>query len=113
MCSSDLTENYKNQAGEMQEITDWHKVVIWGKLAEIAVKYLSKGSKIMLEGKLKSRSYEKNGEKRFVTEVKGDSLIMLDGKKDEVSTTTHQATKHPATTVVDEYFDPSDEDIPF
>jgi single-strand DNA-binding protein len=74
------SETYKDRtSGERKTITDWHNIVLWRGLAEIAEKYLKKGSKIYIEGKLRTRSYEdQNGQTRYVTEVVGDELTMLD-----------------------------------
>lgn len=75
------TERYTDRNGERQETTTWHRVVAWGKTAEIAEKYLKKGSRIGIEGRLNNRSYEdKNGEKKYITEVVATELLMLDGK---------------------------------
>jgi len=69
---------YKNAKGELLEETQWHSIVLWGKLAEIAEELLEKGKKVAVEGKLTHRSYEaKDGEKRYVTEIIGDELLML------------------------------------
>ncbi|MBO0323788.1 single-stranded DNA-binding protein [Muricauda sp. CAU 1633] len=71
-------ETYKNSEGEKVTDTQWHNVVAWGKLAEIAENYLTKGKEVMIEGKLMSRSYEtKEGEKRYITEVKCNEMLML------------------------------------
>ena len=71
-------ETYYNNKGEKVTDTQWHNIVAWGKIAEIAENYLSKGNEIMVEGKLMSRSYEtKEGEKRYITEVKCNELLML------------------------------------
>jgi len=71
-------ESYKNEKGEKIEDTQWHKVVAWGKTAEIIEKYVVKGKEIAVEGKLTHRSYEdKNGEKRYVTEVLVSELLLL------------------------------------
>jgi single-strand DNA-binding protein len=77
------TDSYKNQKGEKVEDTQWHNVVIWGKLAGIAEKYLKKGNEVAIEGKLIHRVYEANGEKRFMTEINVNDLVMLGGKKSE------------------------------
>lgn len=72
---------WKDQDGNQQERTDWHKIVAWGKLAEIMGEYLKKGSKVYIEGRLQTRNYEdKEGVKRYITEVVADSLEMLDSK---------------------------------
>ncbi len=71
-------ETYKNQQGEKVTDTQWHHVVAWGKIAEIVESYLSKGKEVALEGKLTSRSYEtKTGEKRYVTEIRCNELLLL------------------------------------
>jgi len=71
-------ETYKNSEGEKVTDTQWHNIVAWGKLAEIAENYLTKGKEVMIEGKLMSRSYEtKEGDKRYITEVKCNEMLML------------------------------------
>lgn len=71
-------ETYKNAEGERVTDTQWHNIVAWGKIAEIAENFLSKGKEVVIEGKLMSRSYEtKEGEKRYITEVKCNELLML------------------------------------
>ena len=75
------TDNYKNQKGEKVEDTQWHNVVIWGKLAGVAEKYLKKGNEVCIEGKLIHRVYETNGEKRYITEINVNDFVMLGGQK--------------------------------
>ncbi|MAW96173.1 MULTISPECIES: single-stranded DNA-binding protein [unclassified Leeuwenhoekiella] len=71
-------ETYKNNKGERVTDTQWHNVVAWGKTAEIVENYVTKGKEIAIEGKLTSRSYEtKQGEKRYITEIVCDELLML------------------------------------
>lgn len=75
------SERYKNKAGEKVEETQWHNIILWGKQAEIAEKYLTKGSKICIEGKLTYRSWEdKDGNKRYVTEIVGSNFTILSTK---------------------------------
>lgn len=75
-------ETYKNQKGEKVEDTQWHNLVIWGKLAEIAAGYLKKGNEVAVQGKLIYRSYETaTGEKRTVTEINVNDLVMLGGRQ--------------------------------
>lgn len=77
------TETYKNKAGERVDDTQWHNVVLWGNLAELAGQYLQKGKEVALEGKLKHRTYDDpQGNKRYVTEVVANEFLML-GKKGE------------------------------
>lgn len=68
-------------SGERQERTEWHRLVLWRKLAEIAGQYLKKGGKIYVEGKLQTRSWDdQSGQKRYTTEVVVDEMQMLDGR---------------------------------
>ena len=77
------SDKYKNKEGEKIEETQWHDLVIWGKTAEIAEKYLRKGSKIAVEGKLTHRSFDdKEGNKRYVTEILVNELLMLGDKRE-------------------------------
>lgn len=72
------SDSYTNDKGEKVEQTEWHKVIAWGKLAEIIEKYVTKGKEIAIEGKLTHRSYDdKNGEKRYMTEVVANELLLL------------------------------------
>ncbi len=76
------SESYKNQKGEKVEDTQWHNIVIWGKLAEVAEKYLRKGQEVAVEGKLTHRIFETDkGEKKYFTEVNVNDLVMLGDKK--------------------------------
>ncbi len=76
------TDSYKNHKGESVQDTQWHNVVIWGPLAEVAEKFLKKGQEIALEGKLVHRNYETdNGEKKFITEIAVNDLVMFGGKQ--------------------------------
>ena len=76
-------ESYMGKDGQRVDQTEWHNIVLWRGLAEVAEKYLKMGSRIYLEGKIRSRSYEdKEGQKRYITEIVGDNMIMLDGRGD-------------------------------
>lgn len=76
------SDYYRNAKGEKVEDTQWHNVVAWGKVGEIAAEYLAKGEEVALEGKLTHRSYENNaGEKRYVTEINLNELLMIGGRK--------------------------------
>lgn len=75
------SESYKNQKGEKIEETQWHNIVIWGKLAGVAEKYLRKGAEVAIEGKLVHRTFETDkGEKKFFTEISVNDFVMLGGK---------------------------------
>jgi single-strand DNA-binding protein len=75
------SEMWKDKDGMQQERTDWHNVVAWRKLAEIIQEIVKKGSRLLVEGKIQTRSFEKNGEKRYVTEIVADNVLLLDGRK--------------------------------
>ena len=74
-------EIYKNSDGDKVSETTWHKLVAWGKPAEVAEKYLKKGSEIAVDGRITNRSYEdKSGENHYVTEIIVNNILMLDKK---------------------------------
>jgi single-strand DNA-binding protein len=75
------SEKWKDQTtGEKKEVTDWHNIVVWRGLADIAQKYLHKGDLVYIEGKIKTRMWEKGGIKRYTTEIVADNLTMLGSK---------------------------------
>src|SRR6185436_1920423 len=83
------TETYKDRTGKLISQTEWHTVVLWRGLADLAQKYLHKGSLIYIEGRLRTRSWDdKEGVRKFATEVVADNLIMLDKRMDTTGTTT-------------------------
>ncbi|MCD4694932.1 MAG: single-stranded DNA-binding protein [Bacteroidales bacterium] len=76
------TEFYKNGEGEKVQETQWHNLVAWGKTAEIAEKFLKKGAKVAIEGKLTSRQYEtKEGARKYINEVIVNDILLVDVKK--------------------------------
>jgi single-strand DNA-binding protein len=75
------TDKYKDRNGEMQEVTEWHSVAFFGKVAEICGQYLKKGSQIYVEGSLRTRKWQdKEGVDRYTTEIRGDRMQMLGGR---------------------------------
>jgi len=117
------SESWKDkQTGQQQEKTEWHKVVLKDrgafKLGQIAAQYLKKGSKVYIEGSLKTRSYDKDGQKHYVTEIIADQMQMLDGRT-EGQASAPQA--QPANNLPNynhgipnvNQFDDFDDDIPF
>tara|TARA_R110002049_G_scaffold41623_2_gene125096 strand:- start:1881 stop:2327 length:447 start_codon:yes stop_codon:yes gene_type:complete len=77
------SESYKDKNGDRQTQTEWHNIVLWRGLAEIAEKYLRKGNQVYIEGKLRTRSWDdKDGVTRYTTEVVGDQMTMLGSKSD-------------------------------
>ena len=77
------TESYKDRTGRQISQTEWHTIVLWRGLAELAQKYLKRGSLVYIEGRLKTRSWEdKEGNKKFATEIIADNLIVLDKRNE-------------------------------
>ena len=77
------SETYKDRnTGERREQTEWHNIVLWRGLADVAERYLKKGDMIYVEGKLRTRSWEKDGVTRYTTDVVGDNMTMLSGRSD-------------------------------
>jgi single-strand DNA-binding protein len=72
------TERYNDKQGVKQEVTEWHNIVVWGKLAEIAAQYLKKGSSVYVEGKIQTQSWDKDGQKHYKTEIVASNFQMLD-----------------------------------
>lgn len=114
------SETYKDrQTGEKREQTEWHRVVVWRGLAEVVEKYVKKGSKVYVEGKLRTRKWEKDGIERYTTEIMADNLTMLDsrtsndgpahGNAPQQAQATQPAQSAPVTA------DPGgdDDDLPF
>ena len=83
------SERYTNKAGEKVSNTDWHNIVLWRGIAEVAEKYLRKGDSVCIEGKLKTRSWEdESGNKKYATDVQGDNMTMLGSRKDSEDSNT-------------------------
>jgi single-strand DNA-binding protein len=78
------TETYKGKNGEKVESTEWHNIVLWRGLAEVAESFLKKGNSIYVEGKIRTRDWtDKDGNKRYTTEIVGDNMVMLGSKRDQ------------------------------
>lgn len=111
------SENYTDRSsGEKKTITEWHNVVLWRGLAEIAEKYLKKGNQVYIEGKLRTRKWQdKDGHDRYTTEIVGDSMQML-GRKDDNSSSDASQQNKPSGTSSSAQIDnePSEtDDLPF
>jgi single-strand DNA-binding protein len=75
------TDKYKDKGGDMQEVTEWHSVAFFGKIAEVCGQYLKKGSQVYVEGSLRTRKWQdKEGNDRYTTEIRGDRMQMLGGR---------------------------------
>ncbi len=103
------SERWKDKnTGEQKEQVEWHRVVIFGRLAEIAEQYLKKGSKIFVEGKLQTRDWEDSeGKKRYTTEVVAREMTMLDSKGDSMESSSSASSSSKPDN------DKTEEDIPF
>jgi single-strand DNA-binding protein len=104
------SENYTNKSGERVSNTDWHNVVLWRGLADVASKFLKKGSKIYVEGKLKTRSWQdQEGNTRYTTEVVADSMTMLDRASADGSSAQQSSAQSPEVNLPENDTD----DLPF
>ena len=112
------TESWKDKnSGEKKELTEWHRITFYRKLAEIAGQYLKKGSSIYIEGKLQTRKWEdKEGVERYTTEIIADSMQMLGGRQDDSAPARQQQpARQPAQGAARPApnFSDMDDDIPF
>lgn len=80
------TETFKNKDGVKTDATEWHNIVVRRGLADVVEKYLKKGQLVFIEGKIKTRSYEKDGQTRYITEIETENMTMLGGKKEADTT---------------------------
>jgi single-strand DNA-binding protein len=90
------SERFKNKAGEWEDRTEWHRVVLWARLAEIAGEYLAKGKTVYIEGRLQTREYEKDGIKRYTTEIVGEKMQMLSPKSEGTGGDSGNSGNRPA-----------------
>lgn len=87
-------KGYTNQSGQqIPDRTEWHNIVCWGKTAEVIEKYVHKGSSVYVQGKLHTRTYEKDGQKHYATEIECETMQMLDRKTDNTVSTTSSQTE--------------------
>jgi single-strand DNA-binding protein len=117
------TEVSRDKEGNEVQHTEWHNIVMWRGLAEIAEQYLRKGSQVYIEGKIRTRSYDaKDGQKKYVTEIQADNLVLLGGRKEGsdngVQPQSFNQNAHPAQPVVPPLTEPTiqnddHDDLPF
>lgn len=101
------TETYKDKSGKRIDKTEWHNIVLWRGLAEVAEKYVKKGQKLYIEGKIQTRSYGEDNNKKYITEIVGDNMTMLTPKDMQITGDTSSQT-------VNEPSIPQDtDDLPF
>jgi single-strand DNA-binding protein len=108
------SERFKGKSGEWEEKTEWHNITLWGRLAEIAGEYLSKGKTVYIEGRLQTRKWQdRDGKDRYTTEIVGDRMQMLSGKGDGAGRQGGGREAEQATQVNEEPAFNPDDDIPF
>jgi len=102
------SEKFKNKSGEWEERTEWHNIILWGRLAEIAGEYLTKGKTVFIEGRLQTRKWQdRDGKDRYTTEIVGEKMQMLSRKEGNGRTEeTEQRLPEQAPL-------PDDDDVPF
>jgi single-strand DNA-binding protein len=115
------TESYKGKNGEKVDQTEWHNVVLWRGLAEVAENYLKKGNTIYVEGKIRTRDWtDKDGNKRYTTEIIADNMVMLGGRREQTDSgysppqkQEKQATQEPPEQNIDLTAETTGDDLPF
>ncbi|MEZ4872293.1 MAG: single-stranded DNA-binding protein [Bdellovibrionales bacterium] len=113
------SENWNDRNGQRQERTEWHRVVVWGKTAELCGKYLAKGRQVYLEGRLQTRSWEdQQGQKRYTTEVVANTVQFLGGGSPSQGAGGYNQQQNDGGNVDFQDFGPepsfdADEEIPF
>jgi single-strand DNA-binding protein len=112
-------ERYKDKGGEWQDRTEWHNIVAWQRLAEIVGEYVKKGSKLYIEGRLQTSSWDdkESGQKRYKTEVVANDLVLLSGRSEDEGSSRSRGASASAgmdqRTPERETAQITDEDIPF
>lgn len=100
------SETWKDKDGAVQEHTDWHTIVAWRGLADVVEKLIRRGARVYVEGKIQSRSFEdRDGNKRYVTEIVADNLLILDAKRPDGAANSIEAEQPQHS--------PASDDIPF
>jgi len=108
------TENYTSKTGEKVSNTEWHNIVAWRGLAEVVEKYVKKGSQLYIEGRLRTRDYDKDGVKHYATEINADTMQLL-GKREGQGEMTSQPMQTDSVQSVSEpdFSQPEEDDLPF
>src|SRR5210317_622619 len=114
------SESYVAKNGDKVTTTEWHNIVLWRGLAEVAEKYVTKGRQLYIEGRIRTRSYDdKEGNKRYITEIYGDNMTMLGSKSDNQGSSAEQGNQTSSESSSPTLNEPSieepsgDEDLPF
>ncbi|MBW8334019.1 MAG: single-stranded DNA-binding protein [Prolixibacteraceae bacterium] len=108
------TEISSSPTGEKVSNTEWHKIIAWRNMSEVAEKYIKKGSQIYVEGKIRTRSYEKDGIKHFVTEIFANSIELLGKREGQAEGGAPQVQSEKLQSVSEpDFSQPEEDDLPF
>jgi len=109
------TENYTSKTGEKISNTEWHRIVAWRGLVDVAEKYIKKGSQLYIEGRLRTRSWDdKDGAKHYTTEISADTIQLLGKREGQTDTNGQAAPKEQLQAVGEPDFNqPEEDDLPF
>ena len=88
------SESYKNREGQKVETTEWHNIVLWRGLAEVAEKYVRKGKQLYIEGRIRTRSYGEENNKKWITEIVADTMTMLGGPRSNRTVPNRPPSRH-------------------
>ena len=108
------TEKWTDKSGQKQEATEWHRVVVWGKQAEICGQYLTKGRQVYIEGSIRTRQWQdQQGQKRYTTEIVARNVQMLGGRGERLAEDAEATVPPDESTIRDDFGGGPDDDIPF
>ena len=108
------TEKWTDKSGQKQEATEWHRVVVWGKQAEICGQYLTKGRQVYIEGSIRTRQWQdQQGQKRYTTEIVARNVQMLGGRGERPGEAAEATVPPDESTIRDDFGGGPDDDIPF
>jgi len=108
------TENYTAKTGEKVSTTEWHNIVAWRGLAEVVEKYVKKGSQLYIEGRLRTRDYDKDGVKHYSTEINADTLQLLGKREGQAEGNGQPASVETLPSVSEpDFSQPGEDDLPF
>ena len=108
------TERWTDKSGQKQEATEWHRVVVWGRQAEICGQYLTKGRQVYVEGRIRTRQWQdQQGQKRYTTEIVAQNVQMLGGRGERPAEGAEMTVPPDESTIRDDFGGGPDDDIPF
>ena len=108
------TEKWTDKSGQKQEATEWHRVVVWGKQAEICGQYLTKGRQVYIEGSIRTRQWQdQQGQKRYTTEIVARNVQMLGGRGERPTEDSEATVPPDESTIREDFGGGPDDDIPF